>query len=151
MTGPPAERPVPDTVSRGSHEKQPREFGGAGRVPVVGDGDVLVEVCTPDRLARYLAAPNAEVKRRKDGSIRLVRLLPVADDRGHRGERHGRSTITTERVRNDWGALIGSNFNLKHKWTSTAWGAPAVNVQAEARKETRVQKLPSTGQTPRHL
>jgi hypothetical protein len=121
MTGPPAARPVSDTVSRGSREKQPRAFGRGKSVRVVGEDDVLVDLCPPARLGRYLAAPNAEIKRRADGSIRLVRLVSVGDDRGHLGENHGRSTITTERVRNDWGEPVGSNFNLKHKENCAAW------------------------------
>jgi hypothetical protein len=90
----------------------------------VGENDVLVEVCSPEDAKRYLGAPNAEVKRRADGSIRLVRLRSVGDDRGHLGESHGRSTVTTERVRNDGGALVGSIFNLKHKESCATW-APA--------------------------
>ena len=102
-------------------QKQPRAFDDGRRVPILGENDVLVDVCTPDRLDGYLAAPNAEVKRRADGSIRLVRLRSVGDDRGHQGECHGRSTITTERVRTDWGILVGSNINLKHKETCATW------------------------------
>src|SRR5215472_1551109 len=115
MTGPPAARLHPDTASRGSRDKQPRAFGEGRRVRVVGEDDVLVDICPPDRLGRYLGAPNAEVKRRADGSIRLVQLRSVGDDRGHVGENHGRSTITTERVRNDYGMLVGSDVNRKHK------------------------------------
>jgi hypothetical protein len=122
MTGPPAGRPHPDTVFRGSRKQQPRAFDAGRRVPVVGEDDVLIDVCAPDRLGHYLAAPNAEVRRRKDGSIRLVRLRAAGDDRGHRGEGHGRSTVTTERVRNDWGGLVGSDLNLKHKQTCNTWG-----------------------------
>jgi hypothetical protein len=121
MTGPPGLRQDPDTVSRGSRQKQPRAFDGNRRVPVLGENDILVDLCTADRLGAYLAAPNVEVKRRTDGSIKLVRLRSVGDDRGHQGESHGRSTITTERVRNDWGALVGSDVNLKHKETCTTW------------------------------
>ena len=88
---------------------------------VVGEDGVLIDVCPPDRLGRYLAAPNAEVKRRADGSIKLIRLRSMGDDRGHLGENHGRSTVTTERVRNDWGKLVGSDLNLKHKQSCAAW------------------------------
>jgi hypothetical protein len=98
---------------------------------VVGEDDILLDVCAPDRLGRYLAAPNAEKKYRKDGSIRLIRLRSQGDDRRHLGECHGRSTVTTERVRNDWGALVGGELNLQHKKSSTAWGAPAVKVRTE--------------------
>jgi hypothetical protein len=121
MTGPPAARPVPDTVSRGSHEEQPRAFSRRRGVPVVNTEGLLIDLCPPDLLGRYLAAPNVGIKRRADGSIRLVRLQSVADDRGHLGENHGRSTITTERVRNDSGSLVGSNFNLKHKENCAGW------------------------------
>ena len=125
MTGPPARWPHPDTVSRGSREEQPRAFDGARRVRVVGEDGLVIDVCPPDRLARYLTAPNAEVKRRSDGSIKLVRLRSVGDDRGHLGENHGRSTVTTERVRNDSGELVGSAKNLKHKETCAAWRNPS--------------------------
>lgn len=101
-------------------------------MPVVGEDDVLIDVCTQDRLGRYLAAPNVEVKRRTDGSIRLVRLRSLGDDRRHLGENHGRSTVTTERVRNDWGVLVGGDLNLKHKETCATWGSPAVQVRPEA-------------------
>lgn len=130
MTGPPAVRPLPDTASRGSREQQPRAFGGGRRVPVVGEDDMLIDVCSPDRLGQYLNAPNAEVKRRADGSIRLVRLRSLGDDRRHLGEAHGRSTATTQRIRNDWGVLVGSNLNLEHKETCDTWGSPAVKVRA---------------------
>jgi len=104
MRGPPPAQPPSDTVSRGSRKQQPRAFDGGNRVRVVGDDDILLDVCAPDQLGRYLTAPNAEVKRRKDGSVRLIRLLSMGDDRGHLGENHGRSTVTTERVRKESGA-----------------------------------------------
>ncbi len=88
---------------------------------IVGEDDLLIDVVTPDRLARYLAAPNAEVKRRADGSIRLVRLLSRGDDRGHLGESHGSSTVTTQRVRNDSNMLVGSDLTLEHKEVCAAW------------------------------
>jgi hypothetical protein len=108
-------------------------------VRVVGEDDVLLEVCAPERLDRYLGAPNVEVKRRKDGSIRLIRLHSAGDDRGHLGENHGRSTTTTERVHGEWGALVGSNLNRQHKATSTSWGAPAVPVRPEPARERNLQ------------
>jgi len=107
----------------------------------VGDDDILLEVCAPDRLGRYLAAPNAEVNRRKDGSIRLIRLRSAGDDRGHLREGHGRSTVTTERVRGEWGALVGSDQNLQHKATSTSWGAPAIPVRPEPGGERSLRDL----------
>jgi hypothetical protein len=131
-----AARPHSDTASRGSRDKQPRALEAARRVRVVGEDDILLDVCAPDQLGRYLTAPNAEVKRRTDGSVRLIRLLSMGDDRGHLGENHGRSTVTTERVHNDWGSLVGSELNLQHKATSAAWGAPAVKL------------CPATGEAP---
>jgi hypothetical protein len=44
-----------------------------------------------------------------------IRLNSFGDDRGHVGERHGRSTVTTERVRNDAGQYVGWDRNRKHK------------------------------------
>ena len=129
MTGPPGTGPLPGKVSRGSHEKQPRALSEERRVRVVGEDDILIEVCTPERLNRYLAAPNAEVKRRADGSIRLVRLRSHGDHRGYLGEGHGRSTVTTERVRNDFGALVGGDRNLKHKAFCEAWVNLAVEIR----------------------
>jgi hypothetical protein len=101
---------------------------------VVSEDDFLVDVCAPHQLARYLAAPNAEIKRRKDGSIRLIRLRSQGDDLGHLGECHGCSTATTERVRNDWGELVGSDLNRQHKESCFEWGAPAVKVRTERGK-----------------
>lgn len=131
MTGPPAARPPDETVSRGSREKQPRAFEAGRGVRVVGEDDILLEVCAPHLLERYLAAPNAEVKRRKDGSIRLIRLRSQGDDRRHLGECHGSSTRTTERVHGEWGELIGSDLNRQHKATCIEWGAPAVKIRTE--------------------
>jgi hypothetical protein len=73
-------RPQPrGTVFRGSRDKQRRAFDGEQRVRVVGEDGILLDVCTPDKLDRYLNAPNVEVKRRKDGSIRLIRFLPMGE------------------------------------------------------------------------
>jgi hypothetical protein len=121
MTGRPTVRPNSDAVSRGSRDKQPRAFGGGRGVRVVGEDDVLITVCPPEAVERYLRAPNAELKRRADGSIKFIRLRSVGDDRGHLGENHGRSTVTTERVRDDSGKLVGSDLNLKHKQSCATW------------------------------
>jgi hypothetical protein len=53
--------------------------------------------------------------RKHGGELVGIRLLSLGDDRGHTGELHGRSTVTTSRVRNDQGIFIGGNRNLKHK------------------------------------
>jgi hypothetical protein len=121
MKDPPGVQRIPDTVSRGSRDKQPRAFGGGKGVRVVGEDDVLITVCPPEAVERYLGAPNAEVKRRVEGSIKFIRLRSVGDDRRHIGENHGRSTVTTERIRNDWGKLVGSDLNLKHKQSCAVW------------------------------
>lgn len=120
MTGPPVVPSIPDPVSRSSR-LQLRASRRGQRVPVVGADGTLIDLCPSERLSRYATAANAQIKRRHDGSIKLVRLGSVGDDRGHLGENHGRSTITTERVRNDLGELIGSNLTLKHKETSSSW------------------------------
>jgi hypothetical protein len=125
MTGPPPLRSHRETVSRGSRDEQPREFEGGRRVRVVGEDGVLIEVCSPESVRRYMGAPNADVKTRKDGSIRAVHLRSQGDDRGHLGERHGRSTVTTESVRNDSGVLVGGEQNLQHKKSCNNWGNPA--------------------------
>jgi hypothetical protein len=88
---------------------------------VVGEDGLLITICTQEAAERYLGAPNAKVKRREDGSIKFICLRSVGDDRGHMGENHGRSTVTTERVRNDWGQLVGSDRNLQHKQSCAAW------------------------------
>jgi hypothetical protein len=99
-------------------------------VRVVGEEGNLLGACTPEEAQRYLTAPNAEVKRRQDGSIRWIRLRSLADDRGHSGENHGRSTVTTERVRNDSGVLIGSDINVKHKAICSAWAYPDLDKRS---------------------
>ena len=128
MTGPPGPKQTSETVSRGSRDKKPRAFDKGRRVRVIGENDVLVDTCSQEGAKRYLSAPNAEVKKSADGFIKYIRLLSNGDDRGHAGECHGRSTVTTERVRNDWGDLIGGNTNRQHKRNSSAWGAPAVRI-----------------------
>lgn len=94
---------------------------------IISTDGILIDVCAPDQLDRYLNAPNAEVKRRKDGTIRHVTLLGVGDDRGHLGENRGRSTVTTERVRKEWVGFVGGTLNLQHK-NPSAW-APAAKLR----------------------
>lgn len=131
MTGPPAARRPPDTASRGSREQQPRALGGGRGVRVIGEDDLLIDVCAPELLGRYLSAPNAEVKKRADGSIKCIRLRSFGDDRRHLGENWGQSTVTTERIRNDSGMLIASDLHLQHKATSSDWRTPAVKIRRE--------------------
>jgi hypothetical protein len=88
-------------------------------VRVFGEDGYFIMRLDPSRNAedirRLLAAPNAVPVRRHAGELVGIRLLSCGDDRGHAGERHGRSTVTTERVRNDRGIYIGGDRNLKHK------------------------------------
>src|SRR5205823_5938768 len=68
-----------------------------------------------EEIRRLLAAPNAEAVRTHGGKLVAIRLRSFGDDRGHTGERHGTSIITTQRVANDSGIYVGSHLNLKHK------------------------------------
>ncbi len=75
----------------------------------------LDSLCDSAAISRMLAAPNAVPVRRHSGELVGIRLSSLGDERGRAGERHGRSTVTTERVRNDQGIYIGWNRNLQHK------------------------------------
>ncbi len=77
-----------------------------------------------EQIRRLLDAPNAAPVRTHGGKLVGIRLHSFGDDRGHTGERHGRSTITTERVVNDLGVYIGSDLNLKHKAENVNPGTP---------------------------
>ncbi len=85
MTGPPAKAPASETTSR-VVEKQTRAFAVARRVRVVNHEGVVIDVCTPDRLQRYLDAPNAELIHAHGGKLVAIKLLSVGDDSGHLGE-----------------------------------------------------------------
>lgn len=71
--------------------------------------------CDVAEIRRLLSAPNAEPVRNHGGDLVGIRLRSLGDDRGQSVQHHGRSTITTERVRNDCGVYIGTARNLKHK------------------------------------
>ena len=121
-------------------EKQGREFEGSGAVRVFSvDGYFVTRLSSlkdSEQIRRLLRAPNAEAVRKHDGKLVGIKLLSFGDDRGDSGERHGRSTVTTERVRNDRGALVGSDLNLKHKErTCNTWGTPAVTVRPRSLNE----------------
>jgi hypothetical protein len=91
-------------------------------VRVFGEAGNFIQRFDPSRdadsIRRLLAAPNAVPVRKHGGELVGIRLLSLGDDRGHAVERHGRSTVTTERVRNDHGVYIGWNRNVKHKGSS---------------------------------
>jgi hypothetical protein len=117
-------------------EKQGRAFEGGGAVRVVSEGNYLVMRLHPTRDAqqihRLLAAPNAEPLRTHSGRLVGIRLLSFGDDRGHSGERHGRSTVTTERVLNDDGILVGGDRTLKHKAENVNHSSPPPVWAADA-------------------
>jgi hypothetical protein len=106
-------------TSRRWDEKQGRVFEVGKAVRVVSENGFLVARLDPlrdaEQIRRLLDAPNAAPIEKHDGRLAGIRLLSVGDDRGHSGERHGSSVVTTERVRNDDGILVGSGRTLKHK------------------------------------
>ena len=118
MTGPPAPRAAAKPSIRWD-EKQGREFDGGGSVRVFSEEGYFITRLNPVRdlaqIKRLLAAPNAVPVRKYGGELVAIRLQSVGDDRGQSGERHGRSTVTTERVRSDDGLLVGTLRTLKHK------------------------------------
>lgn len=127
MTGPPAERPDTQPSIR-LDEKQGRAFDGTGTVRVFSGGDYLIGKLNSSRdaeqIRRLLAAPNAVPVRKHDGRLVGIRLRSFGGDWGQSGEQHGRSTVTTERVRNDSGSLIGGDCTLKHKAENVTHASP---------------------------
>jgi hypothetical protein len=95
--------------------KEARSPAKTRKVSVFFGGHKEVLESESERFKTLLKAPNIDVVRAHSGKIVAVRLLSFDDQRGHSGERHGRSTVTTERVRNDDGILVGGDCNLKHK------------------------------------
>jgi hypothetical protein len=95
-----------------------RAFYGRRALRVFGEAGNFLRHLDPSRdtaeIRRLLAAPNAERLCKHGGELVGIRLLSVGDDRGQ-AESHGKSTITTERGRNDRGVYIGADWNLKHK------------------------------------
>lgn len=130
MTEPPASRRNAQTTFR-EVEKQARAFDGGGAVRVFGENGYFIMRLNSSRdgekIRRLLAAPNAEPVRTHGGKLVVIRLLSVGDDRGHRGERHGSSIITTERVVNDLGVYVGSHLNLKHKAENVRHARPKLD------------------------
>ena len=126
MTSPPGARPNSQTTFRGA-AKQARESEGGGGVRVFSVTGFLVARLHQSRdagqIRRLLAAPNSVAVRTNSGRLAGIRLLSFGDDRGRSGERHGRSTVTTERVRNDAAQYVGSEKNVKHKEICKAWGS----------------------------
>lgn len=118
MTGPPADGRNAQATFR-EVEKQARAFDGGRVVRVLGEEGNFIQRLDSLRdtaaIGRMLKAPNAEPVRNHSGALVGIRLLSLGDERGRAGERHGRSTVTTERVRNDDGIYIGWNRHLQHK------------------------------------
>ncbi len=94
MTKPPVARPSTKPTIR-VVEKKTREFTSARRVRVFNDEGVLIDLCPPDRLRRYLDAPNAELVHSHGGKLIAVKLRSVGDERGHLGEKHGGNSRRT--------------------------------------------------------
>lgn len=115
-----------------------RAFDGRTTVRVFGDAGNFIQALDPARgaaeIRRLLAAPNAVAVRKHSGELVGIRLLSLGDDRGHAGEYPGRSTVTTERVRNDRGIYIGADWNLKHK--------------GDRSDQTRSENISKSGQVP---
>jgi hypothetical protein len=109
-------------------EKQGRAFEGARGVRVLGAGGYFIATLNSlrdaEQIRRLLDAPNAQPVCSHRGDLKAIIVFSFGDDRGAPGERHGRSTITTERVRSDAGELIGSHCNLKHKTENVKHGLP---------------------------
>ena len=107
-------------------EKQGREFERGGAVRVFGEDGYFIARLDQNRdseqIRKLLAAPNGKPVRKHGGKLVGIRLLSLGDDRGHACERHGSSTVTTERVRNDHGVYVGGDWNLKHKLENAIHG-----------------------------
>lgn len=118
MSSPPAVRRETRTTFR-EVGKQARAFERGRSVRVVSESGYFIRQLDRERdagvIERLLAAPNAMPVRKHGGELTGIQLLSVGDDRGHSGERHGRSTVTTERVRNDQGFYVGGSWHLQHK------------------------------------
>jgi hypothetical protein len=106
----------------------------------------LNPACDSAQICRLLEAPNAVPVKKHGGKLVGIRLLSMGDDRGHSGERHGCSIVTTERVRDDSGQFVGSKKNLKHKRTCNTWGDLAVKARPETDGENQARELA----TPAH-
>jgi hypothetical protein len=128
MVSPPATGRNAQTTLREA-EKQARAIESGGAVGVFGENGYFIMRLNSSRdaekIRRLLAAPNAESVRTHGGKLVGIRLLSVGDDRGHTGERHGSSIITTERVVNDLGVYVGSHLNLKHKAENVRHARPS--------------------------
>jgi hypothetical protein len=144
MNSPPAARPNSKTSLRRDGEKQGRAFDAGRPVRVFNEFDFLVARLHPShdaaQILRLLAAPNAVPVQKHGGTLVAIRLQSFGDDRGHAGEHHGRSTVTTERVRNDDGQYVGTHKNVKHKENCETWGNLAVRVRLESALARKVRE-----------
>lgn len=82
-------------------------------------GRLVVAIHEPSEIAKHLSAPNAEAVRNYHGQLCAIRLASFGNDRGHSGECHGNSIVTTERCKNVRGEYIGTLNTLKHKMDRT--------------------------------
>jgi hypothetical protein len=151
MNSPPAPKPNTKTSLRRDGEKQGRVFDGARAVRVFNEHDFLVACLHPshdaEQIRRLLGAPNAIPVRKHNGKIVGIRLLSFGDDRCHSGEQHGRSTVTTERVRNDEGYYVGTHKNLKHKEICKTWENLVVRVRPDIGVEGKARRQAASAET----
>jgi hypothetical protein len=150
MMRPAAAKAVSKRSLRRDGEKQGRASDGSRAVRVFNENDFLVACLHPshdaERIRRLLAAPNAVAVRKHGDKLVAIRLQSFGDDRGHPGGRYGRSTVATERVRNDDGRYVGTHNNLKHKEAvCETWGNLAVRVRAETAAERKCAEVPTGG------
>lgn len=133
MTGPPTTRRDSKTTFR-EVEKQARAFESGGAVRVFGENGYFITLLNSlgdaDKIHLLLDARNAVPVRSHGGKLLAIKLLSFGDDRGHSGERHGTSIITTERIVNDRGVYVGSDRNLKHKAENVNHGRPKAGQRA---------------------
>jgi hypothetical protein len=66
MSTPPAAQPISETTVWGV-AKQAQASEAAKRVRIIGLNGCVVDICTGDRLRRYLGAPNKEIIRSHQG------------------------------------------------------------------------------------
>lgn len=117
-------------ISLRRDEEKGRAFERGKTVRVVSETGFFLarldSIREAEQIRRLLAAPNAVPVLQHGGALVAIRLMSLADDRCHAGERHGNSKYTTERVRNDSGQYVGTDTNLQHKKSCATWGDVAM-------------------------
>jgi hypothetical protein len=145
MIDPTATKAVSKQSLRRDRNKKGRAFDAIRHVRVFNEFDFLVARLHPShdaaQIRRLLAAPNAVPVQKHGGTLVAIRLQSFGDDRGRAGAHYGRSTVTTERVRNDEGQYVGAHKNVKHKETTCeTWGNLPVLVRPETDAEWKARE-----------